>query len=263
MSMKVMRNMVDDIRNELHKRKCTVLCEVYDGQFHPIIVRSRDDKPLTRIQMTHQHFKDTLKNNSREDLVNILLPYSEISPSDLEILNTTRFQNERTVCMDSITLDMRRTISKLNNRHVFIHQCYIYTNKVGNFSMENIVTHHRQDIWMKYLGKYKEMYSKYSTHSVQLSENDLRKIIKGTKLHRRIIHRKSLGYDESENSDSDDPDYEPSQEESEFSDLSEEDILDGEETSLHNVSTVSTTSTGTSCIKQILNELRKIDNKHK
>ena len=36
MPMSIMRDMVDDIRNELHRHKTTVLCEVYDGQFHPI-----------------------------------------------------------------------------------------------------------------------------------------------------------------------------------------------------------------------------------
>ena len=40
MPMNIMRNMVDDIRNELHKCKTKVLCEVYNGQFHPIIVKN-------------------------------------------------------------------------------------------------------------------------------------------------------------------------------------------------------------------------------
>ena len=38
--MKIMRNMVNDIRNELQKRNTSALCEVYDGQFHQLIVRS-------------------------------------------------------------------------------------------------------------------------------------------------------------------------------------------------------------------------------
>ena len=65
MPMSIMRDMVDDIRNELHRRKTTVLCEVYDGQFHPIIVKSSEGKPLTRLQLAQQHFKDTLNNNSK------------------------------------------------------------------------------------------------------------------------------------------------------------------------------------------------------
>ena len=40
--MKIMRNMVNDIRNELQKRNTSVLCEVYDGQFHQLIVRSEN-----------------------------------------------------------------------------------------------------------------------------------------------------------------------------------------------------------------------------
>ena len=64
MLMNIMRNMMDDIRNELHKRKTTVLCEVYDGQFHPIIVKTAEGKPLTRFQLVQHHFKDTMKNKS-------------------------------------------------------------------------------------------------------------------------------------------------------------------------------------------------------
>ena len=91
MPMTVMRNMVDDIRNELHRLKTSVLCEVYDGQFHPIIVRTCRGKPLTRIQLIQYHFKETLKNNTKEDLLNILLPYSDISASDLDQLATMGF----------------------------------------------------------------------------------------------------------------------------------------------------------------------------
>ena len=36
--MNVMRNIINDIRNDLKKQNTGVLCEVYDGQFHPIIV---------------------------------------------------------------------------------------------------------------------------------------------------------------------------------------------------------------------------------
>ena len=68
---------------------------------------------------------------------------------------------------------------------------------------------------------------------------------------------------ESENSDSDsDLDYMPQEEEAEFSD-SCEDVSSDEDTSIHNTSTLSATSTGTSCIKEILLELKKITNKHK
>ena len=45
--MNIMRNMVNDVRSEMHKRNTSVLCEVYDGQFHDLIVRSDDGKPLT------------------------------------------------------------------------------------------------------------------------------------------------------------------------------------------------------------------------
>ena len=51
MPMSVMRNIVNE-RNELKTLATTVLCEVYNGQFHPIIVRSEIGE--TRLQHTFQ-----------------------------------------------------------------------------------------------------------------------------------------------------------------------------------------------------------------
>ena len=264
MPMTVMRNMVDDIRNELHRRKTSVLCEVYDGQFHPIIVKTSTGKPLTRIQLAQEHFRDTLKNQTKQQLLDILLPYSEICASDLEQLSNMPFRNHHSVCMECITVDMRRVIRKINNTSVFIFQTHITSNKVGNFSMKDIVTKHREDIWNKYADKYKNMYNATSACPTELTENDLCKIIKGTKLHRRLTHRQTVVHYESENSDSEsDADFRPSEVEAEFSDSAEEPSSSDDDESIHNTSIVSVTSTGTSCIKDILNQLKEITNKHK
>ena len=48
--METMRNMMNDICNDLKQRNTSVLCEVYDGQFHKLNVRSESGDPLTRIQ---------------------------------------------------------------------------------------------------------------------------------------------------------------------------------------------------------------------
>ena len=78
--------MRNDIRNELHARNTSVLCEVYDGQFHDIIVNSDDGRPLTRLQHAKQHFKAVLDNNDKNDLLECLLPYSEITSEDKDEL---------------------------------------------------------------------------------------------------------------------------------------------------------------------------------
>ena len=89
MPMKIMRNMIDDIRDELKEQNSKVLCEVYDGQFHPIIVKSEDGKPLTRLQLSQQYFKDTMRNNTKQDLLSKLMFYSTLVDSDLEDLENT------------------------------------------------------------------------------------------------------------------------------------------------------------------------------
>ena len=102
-----------------------------------------------------------------------------------------------------------------------------------------------------------------NSNPCKLSEKNLCNIIRGTKLHRRLTHRQTLDVYESENSDSDsDLDYMPQEDEAEFSD-SCEDVSSDEDTSINNTSTLSATSTGTSCIKEMLLELKKITNKHK
>ena len=68
---------------------------------------------------------------------------------------------------------------------------------------------------------------------------------------------------ESENSDSDsdDPDYIPANE-AESTDDSQSESENMEE-NIHNLSTVNTGSAGDSCMKKIMLELRKFQNKHK
>ena len=84
--------MRNDIRNELKLRNTSVLCEVYDGQFHDLIVRSDSGQPLTRIQHTKDFFWETLENYDKNTLVTNILPYSTISPSDLDAIQNTQFQ---------------------------------------------------------------------------------------------------------------------------------------------------------------------------
>ena len=56
MSNDIVQNIRNDIRNKLKLRNTAVLCEVYDGQFHDLIVRSDCGKPLTQIQNAKDFF---------------------------------------------------------------------------------------------------------------------------------------------------------------------------------------------------------------
>ena len=98
-----------------------------------------------------------------------------------------------------------------------------------------------------------------------LTQGELEKLIQGSKLHRRIISQDG-GVKESEiseiayESDSPDPDYEPT-EESEISDIEYKEDDDYESVE-PNVSTLSTTSVDQSCVSAILTKLRVLQNKH-
>ena len=89
-------------------------------------------------------------------------------------------------------------------------------------------------------------------------------MIKGTKLHHRIASQKvteqiSINSDSDESSD---PDYIPTEEMSEFSDNESDGDVEISKMTRHNISNLSTSSSGHSCIRNILDELIKIKNKH-
>ena len=260
MHLDVMRNMINDLRNDLMKRNCTVLCEVYDGQFHSLMVKSESGYPLTRLQMIQQHFKEKMQEYNRDELITILLNYSTIDADDKKELSSYKIQTACTHKMDSITIEMKRKVVEDD----VIRQIFIETNPVGTLSMKDIKTNHRHSLWKKYLRKNATTPKNSRTSENILSQLDICNLIKGSKMHRRIVNQNTDGasaIDESSDDEEFDPNYEPSNTESEFTD-SEEDPSDEEEFIEHNISIASTSSTGSSCIKKILKGLQTLNNKH-
>ena len=102
--MKIMRNMVNDIRNELQKWNTSVLCEVYDGQFHQLIVRSENSEPLTRLQMIHDHFNTVMKKYDKKELLEKIMPYSEITEGDRKEIEMNPFVEDTVLELDGVTV---------------------------------------------------------------------------------------------------------------------------------------------------------------
>ena len=258
----IVRNIRNDIRNELKLRNTSVLCEVYDGQFHDLIVRSDSGQPLTRIQNTKDFFRETLENYDKNTLITNILPYSTICLSDLDAIKTTQFRNYVVTKLNTVTLKFKRVLNLKKDN--FICKIFIETNPKGNFSMQDFVTNHRTNICNRFLG-YKSGNKVHANGIDQkLSHNELCDLIKGTKLHCRIASQ-NVTEQISINSDSDDssdPDYMPTEEMSEFSDNESDVDVEISELTRHNISNVSTSSSGHSCIRNILDELKKITNKH-
>ena len=143
LSNKLFRNMRNDIRNELYNRNTSVLCEVYDGQFHDIIVHTDDGQPLTCLQHAKQHFKNVMENNDKSDLLELLIPYSDVIDDDKSQLQNISFFNDVIINMESITVCMKRFL--VENDH-FVRKISIETNPVNNFSMKDIITNHQNAI---------------------------------------------------------------------------------------------------------------------
>ena len=123
--MKIMRNMVNDIRNDLKKQNTSVLCEVFDGQFLQLNVRSENSEPLTRLQMMHEHFNNVMKNYDKKELLEKIIPYSEITECDKKEIEENPFLEETFLELDSLTVQF----SKENNVNIFS----IKSNDIGGF----------------------------------------------------------------------------------------------------------------------------------
>ena len=256
--MEIMLKMLNDIRNELKKVDANILCEVYDGQFHSIIVKAANGKPLTRLQHMQNYFKEVMINYDRDELISKLLVNSDISEEDVKDLYQTKFKNGVTKHMNSITLEMKKVMKKVNREKIIIRRMYIRTKPIDNTCMQDIRTKHREHIWMKFL---KQKFDSNKQQRISdLSSRELQKMMEGTKVHRRIASRKVMdNISEITDTESDDSDYRP-EEESVISE-SESDV-EVNEFSLQNISNISTTSTGESCIKRILEKLKQRINKH-
>ena len=150
MSNDIVQNIRNDIRNELKLRNTSVLCEVYDGQFHDLIVRSDCGQPLTRIQNAKDFFCDTMDNFDKRSLIINILPYSKMDPSDLDAIRQTQFHHNVVMKLNTVTLECKCVLNLEKDN--FICKIFIKSNAKGNFCLEDFVTNHHKSIWNRYLG---------------------------------------------------------------------------------------------------------------
>ena len=146
LNMKVMRNMVNDIRDELKMNETSVLCEVYDGQFHSLIVRSESGKALTRLQHTISNFKEMMNNNDKFDMVEKLLIYSDVSPDDKSEIAKLKFKSMKTEHLSTVKISMKKVLRTTGRRKNVIRKIFIETLPKGYYALKDIVTFHREEL---------------------------------------------------------------------------------------------------------------------
>ena len=200
--------------------------------------------------MIHDHFNTVMKKYDKKELLEKIMPYSEITEGDRKEIEMNPFVEDTVLELDSVTV----RILKQDN----VNRFTIMTNEIGGFSLKDFVTY-----WRKKFNRDK-------SKQVVINENDdnrtnvltaaeMKQLIVGTKFHRRIPSTRYIPDADSE-SDSDDSDYNPNygddDSESEDTDI---DMNLVEESTLTNVSVV---SSGQSCMKKILAGLKKLENKH-
>ena len=197
-----------------------------------------------------------MNENDKESMLEKLLLYSQISEDDHSGLREERFKNGETLALDNLEIRMERVL--IGDK--FVRKIFVESIPINTYSMKHIKTYHSKAVWNKYINSMQQHSEKKKV--VGLSAKDISEMIQGTKIHRRILSSQNIeeNAENIDDEDSDDPDYEPS-DESIISESSSDVELD--DTSIHNVSNLSCTSTGQSCIKNILKELQKFNNKHR
>ena len=98
-------------------------------------MRSENSEPLTRLQMMHDHFNNVMKNYDEKELLEKIIPYSEITECDKKETEENPFLEETFVELDSVTVQF----SKENNVNIFS----IKSNDIGGFSLKDFVTYWR------------------------------------------------------------------------------------------------------------------------
>ena len=125
--------------------------------------------------------------------------------------------------------------------------------------MRNFVTHRPERLLEIYSKRADKSTPSRKTNQV-LTSAEMQNLITGSKYKRRSIHDHYDTHFEDTDSESDDLDYIPDISDSDSgSENSDTELACVEESQLTNVTVA---STGQSCIKRILFELKKIDNKH-
>ena len=199
-----------------------------------------------------------MTEKDRTELLHELLKYSDVLLEDIEYISGMNFRDGVEKSLDSVRLCMNKVV----NGRLTIKKIYIETLDYNGFQMKDIVTCHRKEIWVKYLKK--NVNKDNTNRHEKLTASELKEMVEGTRLHRRILaHVESELLSEISDSlteDCDDADYVPDEE----SEISDNEYLDTDEDMAiePNISTLSTTSEGNSCIKEIIQKLQQIENRH-
>ena len=197
--------------------------------------------------------------HERLDLLNKIVAYVKITVSDIDKITSMQFEDSTEFQLESINIYFKKYEDTSDEDKSIFRRIYIETRPVGGYSMRNFVTHRPEQLLEIYSKRADKCTPSRRTNQV-LTSTEMQNLITGSKYKRRSMHHQYDTYVEDTDLDSDDPDYIPDISDSDSrSENPDTEITSVEESQLTNVTVA---STGQSCIKRILVELKKIDNKH-
>ena len=198
-------------------------------------------------------------SHERLDLLNKIIAYVKITVSDIDTITSMQFQDNTELQLQSVNIYFEKYEDTSDEEKSIFRRMYIETRPVGGYSMRNFVTH-RPDRLLEIYSKRADKSTPSRKTNQVLTSAEMQNLITGSKYKRRSIHDHYDTHFEDTDLESDDPDYIPDISDSDSgSENSDTELACVEESQLTNVTVA---STGQSCIKRILFELKKIDNKH-
>ena len=92
LSIETLRIMLQEVRLKCKETKTRILCECFDGQWAMMIYKSKEGKPLTRIQVMKTLW-NTIKKKSKKELFDLLDSKSITTKAHLDIIQNWASHN--------------------------------------------------------------------------------------------------------------------------------------------------------------------------
>ena len=263
MKIECMRNMLTDVFKACKEKDIHLLATVFDGQFYKLIVRLKENKPLTKYQLMKDLWKD-ITSWDKNKCLNFLTWFCKIANDDEDaIAHGSKLPAGKEYIQGNCSIKWKRNT---NGKKVLS----IGTNgrNSHNLFLSDIKTPTNPEAWIHEKNTAKKQ-SKKQVPIRNLTSKDIDKLLEGSKYGRKRRAKASqaelLSYDSDsdEYKSEDDPDFDINDMQMSFD--SEESDEDTTEDDLLNESTfaVPTTEVGGDFLRCCLAELQKFNNNHK
>ena len=102
-----LRKMISEVRKACCENGIKVVCDVMDGQWAKVVVRSKDGKPLTKIQYNKDIWNRLTKHN-KQSAIGILNGYSKLAKKCIQEIAQMHFYSDVKQTVGNFSVEMQR-----------------------------------------------------------------------------------------------------------------------------------------------------------